>query len=144
MRIIYFRSLSYGVPIWVYFCFTLSREKYIDFNSFGSQKKLLCGFCVRESVTVSVTMIARETVRENGVIKWVLIKFFRYFGNKTQSSADKQKKIGTESNCSPFADQSQMYSMRSTAYVFAHWEWSCLGALRAQKLQKMVSLFWNF
>lgn len=108
------------------------------------KKKLLCGFCVRESVTVSVTMIARETVRENGVIKWVLIKFFRYFGNKTQSSADKQKKIGTESNCSPFADQSQMYSMRSTAYVFAHWEWSCLGALRAQKLQKMVSLFWNF
>ena len=56
------------------------------------KKKLLCGFCVRESVTVSVTMIARETVRENGVIKWVLIKFFRYFGNKTQSSADKPKK----------------------------------------------------
>ena len=41
MRIIYFRSLSYGVPIWVYFCFTLSREKYIDFNSFGSQKKII-------------------------------------------------------------------------------------------------------
>ena len=33
VRIIYFLSLSYGVPIWVYFCFTIYREKYFDFKN---------------------------------------------------------------------------------------------------------------
>ena len=33
VRIIYFRSFPYGVSIWIYFCFTLSREKYFDFKN---------------------------------------------------------------------------------------------------------------